>query len=247
MPRHTRRYYETPFFHVIVQGINREFIFDKERDTIKYLQIIEKNLEKTEVEIIAYCIMNNHAHFLIYSKSIEQMSMFMSKINTSFAKYYNKEKERVGYVFRDRYISEPIMNERYLIKCINYIHNNPVKANMVGKCAEYKYSSYKEFLNNEKIEKICEITNIKFDSKLFIEAKVEEEFLDIDTDRKEMILKKIYEFLKKRKIELYKICEDREILKELIVFLKSEYSIKYTEMMDIMNITKGAMQKLKIG
>ena len=45
---------------------------------------------------------------------------------------FNKKENRVGIVFRNRYVSEPIYNERYLAKCINYIHMNPVKAGMVN-------------------------------------------------------------------------------------------------------------------
>ena len=63
---------------------------------------------------------------------------------------------RKGYVFRDRYVSEPIDSKKYLINCIKYIHMNPVKAKIVKYCREYKFSSYnfynKKFLNNELIE-----------------------------------------------------------------------------------------------
>ncbi len=245
MPRHARKEYETLFFHIIVQGIDKEYIFNREEDIMKYLNIIGKKLKESEIKIISYCIMNNHAHFLIYAESIKELSAFMSKINTSYAKYYNKEKDRVGYVFRDRYKSEPIMSEAYLIKCINYIHNNPVKANIVKKCADYKYSSYSKFLRIETIKKISKIANIDLDIRIFKEPKVEEEFLDIDIDRKEIILKYINEFQKNKGIQLFEVYTDREILKELIHFLKGKYLIKYTEMMDIMGISKGTMQSLK--
>ena len=57
------------------------------------------------------------------------------------------EGDRVGYVYRDRFVSEPITSYRYLIQCIKYIHFNPVKAKIVERCEEYKISSYKLFKN----------------------------------------------------------------------------------------------------
>ena len=73
----------------------------------------------------------------------------MSNINTSYAQYYNKVEDRVGYVFRDRYRAEPIMTNSHLYNCISYIHNNPVKAGMVKTCGDYKYSSYNDYINNK--------------------------------------------------------------------------------------------------
>ena len=71
----------------------------------------------------------------------------MKTLNEDYARYYNYVKNRVGYVYRDRYLSEPITNRNYLLNCISYIHNNPVKAGIVKKCEEYKYSSYNDYIN----------------------------------------------------------------------------------------------------
>lgn len=103
MPRIARKNSISQFYHVIVQGINKEYIFKNSQYINKYKEIIVKKLEKSDITILSYCIMNNHAHFLIYSEKIENLSKFMQKINTSYSKFYNKENNRVGYVFRDRY------------------------------------------------------------------------------------------------------------------------------------------------
>lgn len=153
MPRIARQYLETSFFHVMVQGINKEFIFKNDRYINRYLQLIRKNLNKENLKIIAFCIMNNHAHLLIQTKNRGELSKYMQKVNSMYAKYYNyMENERVGYVFRDRYKSEPILDKRQLIQCVKYIHQNPVKAKMVKNQCEYKYSSYC-FYQNGQIKK----------------------------------------------------------------------------------------------
>lgn len=151
MPRKPRKSYETCFFHVIVQGINREYIFNKKEYIEEYFKLLNKKADERDVKICAYCLMNNHAHFLIYVDNVERLGRCMKSVNTSYAKFYNKKEERVGYVFRDRYLSEPIMNERQLFNCIAYIHYNPVKAKMVSKLEDYQFSSYMDYIEKKGI------------------------------------------------------------------------------------------------
>lgn len=151
MSRKPRKNLKSSFFHVIVQGIDKKYIFSKEEYMKKYLSlIIEKSL-KRNINILAYCIMSNHAHILIYTSELYNMSFFMRDVNTEYGTYYNTKEKRVGYVFRDRFVSEPITNIRYLYNCISYIHFNPVEANIVKHPHEYIYSSYNDYLNNNGI------------------------------------------------------------------------------------------------
>lgn len=73
MPRIARKDLNTPFLHVMVQGVNKEYIFNKSEYIERYLKIIKKNNEKYKVTILAYCIMNNHAHFLMHAENIEKL------------------------------------------------------------------------------------------------------------------------------------------------------------------------------
>lgn len=151
MPRIGRKNLNTSFFHIIVQGLNKEYIFKNIRYIKEYRKLILNNISKYDVKIIAYCIMNNHAHILLYTERTEEMAGYMKSINTIYARYYNKSENRVGFVFRNRYQTEPIYNEEYLLNCIGYIHNNPVKAKMVNSPSEYKYSSYNDYVHNNGI------------------------------------------------------------------------------------------------
>ena len=100
MSRIARKYLNTSFFHVMSQGINREKIFYKKSYCKKYLNLMQENEKKYNVEIIAYCVMSNHVHMLIYAEKINNLSNFMRMINTSYARYFNWYENRVGYVFR---------------------------------------------------------------------------------------------------------------------------------------------------
>lgn len=146
MPRLARKSLESSYFHVIVQGYEKEYIFDENNFKKEYLRLLFNENKKFDVEILEYCIMGNHAHILLYCSNTEQMSLFMKNVNTLYASFYNKVKNRVGYVFRDRFLSEAIMNEKHLYNCIPYIHMNPVEANIVAKPQDYLYSSFNDFV-----------------------------------------------------------------------------------------------------
>ena len=92
--------------------------------------------------------MDNHVQLLIKIENVDSMSRYMSKVNTSYAKYYNFINDKVGYVFRDRYRAEAIYSMNQLINCIKYIHENPVKAQIVSKAIEYEYSSIHDYVKD---------------------------------------------------------------------------------------------------
>lgn len=95
--------------------------------------------------------MDNHAHILVYIDNILDLGNYMKAVNAGFAKFYNENEQRVGYVFRDRYLSEAILSEKQLYNCISYIHFNPVKANMVKTPEKYYYSSYNDYIDKKNI------------------------------------------------------------------------------------------------
>ena len=113
MPNRGRIKSVTSLYHVFVRGINKELIFNQVREKRYFKKIIQKHLSEYEIEIYAYCIMSNHAHFIIKSNDIHVMSMFMSKILAEYANYYNYKKQRNGHVFQNRFGSECIENEKY--------------------------------------------------------------------------------------------------------------------------------------
>jgi REP element-mobilizing transposase RayT len=128
MPRLARKSIETSYLHVMVQGIKKEFIFENKKYLMYYLQLIKENIQTDLFELLAYCMMNNHAHFLFFVNDICAFEKYMHFVNQKFAQKYNLENERVGVVFRNRYKVEPIYDTAYVSNCIKYIHENPVKA-----------------------------------------------------------------------------------------------------------------------
>ena len=90
--------------------------------------------------------MNNHVHLLIKEKD-EQLSQTMKRINVSYVNYFNQKYQQIGHLFQDRFKSEPIEDENYLLAVLNYIHHNPFNAFIINNLADYPWSSYDMYIN----------------------------------------------------------------------------------------------------
>ncbi|MGJ7920845.1 REP-associated tyrosine transposase [Neobacillus sp. LXY-4] len=144
MPREARRKSRTGIYHVIIRGANRQEIFHDDEDCFKFLDIIGKYKTKSEMNVYAWCLMNNHVHLLLKEGS-EDLSITMKRIGVSFVYYYNLKYRTTGHLFQDRYKSENVETNQYLFRVIRYIHQNPLKAGMVGRVHEWRWSSYHEY------------------------------------------------------------------------------------------------------
>lgn len=219
MPRVAREEYESGFFHIMIQGINKEYIFETDKDKEQFLFFMKKYYQEYQIKIIAYCIMDNHAHFIIYSEDVNQISAYMHKINGIYATYYNKKKNRVGYVFRDRYKSQYIYDREYLFKCIKYIHLNPVKANIVKTEGEYKYSSYQDFINKKGYidDFIIELIFLNADYLTLFDGidDIDIVILDIE-NRNENFENAINNYLKINNLTIKEIISNKKILYDFI-------------------------------
>ena len=145
MPRQARATGE--YMHIIVRGNGKQILFEDTTDREKYLYLLKKYAEETEISILAYCLMENHVHLLIQDPD-RKCSVFMKKIDLSYARYYNGKYERIGHLFQDRYRSEIVTNDVYLLSAFRYILNNPEKAG-ICRAESYPWSSYREY-NTEK-------------------------------------------------------------------------------------------------
>lgn len=246
MPRKGRYLLNGKLCHYIVQGINKEYIFEEKDDKNKYLSLLKKYYKKYKIDVICYCIMDNHTHLILYSDNINNISEFMRIVNSLYAMYYNKRRNRVGYVFRDRYKSVLILDRRQLLRCIKYIHMNPVKANIVKNESEYEYSSYKDYINNSGFlnQRILDFLFLK--SQDYIEKFKEIEYIDI-YNKKICLNDVLEEFLFKEKKNINQIKSDKKILIEFIKYLEvKQYKYSKQELANIFGINKATVYR-KIG
>lgn len=150
MPREARRKSSTKVYHIILRGINQQVIFEDEEDAYMFLHLLKFYKEKSGYQIYAYCLMGNHLHILI-KEGEEPLGIVMRRIGARFVYWYNSKYDRCGHLFQDRFKSEAVEDCSYLLNVLRYIHQNPLKAGLAKNVADFKWSSYSEYLNQSRI------------------------------------------------------------------------------------------------
>jgi hypothetical protein len=108
--------------------------------------------------------MTNHIHLLI-KENDEPISIAMKRLSGSYVYWYNQKYNRVGHLFQERYKSEIVDNDSYLLTVLRYIHQNPVKAGLCKEIKDYRWSSYNDYLRKS------DLTDTTFIKSLFSEDK----------------------------------------------------------------------------
>ena len=73
----------------------------------------------------------------------------MQRINISYVNYFNHKYQQIGHLFQDRFKSEPIENENYLLAVLKYIHSNPIQVSLVSDIMEYPWCSYHSYIDTK--------------------------------------------------------------------------------------------------
>jgi len=182
MTRFARRMSESGYMHVILRGVGKQIIFEEYGDYRHFLNRLERYCSETQVKVVAYCLMDNHAHLLIRGEPTETI-LFMKKLAVSYAEYFNKKYERVGHLFQNRYLSEPVDSKSYLLNVFRYILQNPEKAN-ICRTSDYLWNSYKLYNNPPEFMDLSLIQDIignyeKY--KLFMSCIDDDPYMDYNS------------------------------------------------------------------
>lgn len=140
MPRHARTLSDSGYLHVIVRGNGKQVLFEEAKDYQYFLKILRRFSQETEVTVCAYCLMENHVHLLV--KDVKgQVALMMKKLGVSYSYYFNHKYDRTGHLFQDRFRSEAVEDDAYLLTVFRYILKNPEKAGICP-ARNYAWSSY---------------------------------------------------------------------------------------------------------
>ena len=154
-------------YHVYNQGNNKERIFLCGADYMKFLDLIQ-SLIRPHSEILAYCLMPNHFHLMLFADDrvldeLEQGSIIIDpltngfrKLLSGYARIFNEKNNRSGSLFRQKTkaksLSQDLIitdggldNKDYAVGCFEYIHENPVKAGLVLSPEDWAWSSYRDY------------------------------------------------------------------------------------------------------
>jgi putative transposase len=142
MPRARRIVPYNAALHVICRGNNRQNVFFNEGDKLKYYTLLRELKDENKVDIFHYCLMDNHVHIILFLNPENTISRFMKQVNLRYFYYYRKRYGYFGHLWQDRFRSNVIEIDSYLLQCGKYIELNPVRAGMVSAPGQYQFSSY---------------------------------------------------------------------------------------------------------
>jgi len=161
MARPLRIEYPGAIYHVTSRGIDRRKIFNEDKDCRHLVHLLKEGADFFRVEVIAYCLMSNHFHFLLQTKEAN-LSRFMQRLNVAYTRYFNYKYNRVGPLMQGRYKAIIVGSEEYFLNLSRYIYLNPIKVKEVRAKSRnekriflrrYKWSSYSEVLEPKKRSK----------------------------------------------------------------------------------------------
>lgn len=128
--------------HIIQRGNNRQAIFAAERDYRFFQNSLIEAADKHQLRIHAYVWMTNHIHLLATPGEDDSISKVFQSVGTRYVKYFNRTYERSGTLWEGRYRATVVDTEQYLLTLMRYIEMNPVRAGMVARPADYRWSSH---------------------------------------------------------------------------------------------------------
>lgn len=165
MGRGKRQISSSGVYHIVNKGVGNQIIFEDDSDKEVFMSMLESHKKEQDIKIFAFCLMENHFHLLILDKE-NHLSKFMQNLCSEYAIYFNRKYLRCGHLFNDRFKSEAIEDDSYLLTAFRYIIMNPEKAKVCNH-QTYRWSSFREYYskgNNAKLSD-CEYVEGLFSNK----------------------------------------------------------------------------------
>jgi putative transposase len=252
MSRIQRIFSKSGIYHVMMRGNEKKNIFIDDEDKNKVLSLIENKKAENNFYLYAYCVMDNHIH-LALKEGDEAISKIMKRIFVSYAMYFNRKYKRVGHVFQDRYKSEVVESDRYLLGLIRYIHKNPEKSG-IAKWDQYVFSSASDYIASLKsglVENLeifgmfaKNIEDGRRAFKEFMNGDSQEQFIDLEdtkevdeTNYEDFILK----YLKKNYIKREHITKSQML--DLIHALLKKSNLSQRYIAKVLGVSKENVRK----
>jgi putative transposase len=141
MPRGARDALGGYCYHVINRGNGRRTVFHKEADFAAFAKLLCEAGERTDVRLLAYCLLGNHFHLLLWPRHDSDLSDYMMWLTTAHVRRYHQHYHSSGHVWQGRFRSFPIQENQHLLTVHRYIERNAVRAGLVKLAQDWLWCS----------------------------------------------------------------------------------------------------------
>ena len=146
--------------HIVQRGNRRQKVFFQENDYEEYLHLLKNYTGRFNVDILAYCLMPNHVHLIVVPNKVGSLAQAIGETHRNYTLRINLKKGWRGYLWQGRFLSY-VLDERYLLSATRYILLNPVRAKLVKKAWDYKWSSAKYHVNRKSQNRLIKDKYLK--------------------------------------------------------------------------------------
>lgn len=150
MPRTARIITTQTPMHIMCRGNNRLAVLDSHYDKQQIYWLMYRFKADNQVDILHYCIMNNHLHLIIWLKPAGDLSRFMKQLSLAYCHHYIKQYNYCGHLWQGRFKSIIIRSDSQALQCGKYIELNPVRAGMISDPGDYPFSSYRHYVKGKE-------------------------------------------------------------------------------------------------
>ena len=154
------------YYHIFNRGVAKMQIYSNSYDYSRFIKTFlyymidgskpkfsiftpttkELDTSKRIVDIVCYCLMSNHFHFLLQQKREGGITEFVSKLSNSYTKYVNVKNHRVGPLLQGEFKAVHVETNEQLLHLSRYIHLNPLVGYIIKDLESYRWSSYPEYI-----------------------------------------------------------------------------------------------------
>jgi putative transposase len=141
MPRTARASVGGICYHVLSRGNNRQQVFRKEEDYAAFLKAMAHACVEVPMRVLAYCIMPNHFHLVLWPENDGDLSRWMHWLLNTHVRRYHKHYQSSGHIWQGRFKAFPIEQDQHLLTVLRYAERNPLRAKLVRRAETWKWSS----------------------------------------------------------------------------------------------------------
>lgn len=141
MPRTARASVADVCYHAINRGNACGEVFHKENDFAAFVTLLEQACERLPMRVLAYCLMPNHFHLVLWPRGDGDLSRWMQWLLTSHVRRYHRHYQGSGHVWQGRFKAFPIQQDEHLLTVLRYVERNPVRAGLVERAEQWPWNS----------------------------------------------------------------------------------------------------------
>jgi putative transposase len=143
MPRRIRATAGGMVYHVLNRGVGRMRLFRKAADFAAMEQVLEEAFQRTQTRILAYCLLSNHWHLLLWPREDDELSEFMRWLTVTHTQRWhaNRHTAGTGPIYQGRFKSFPVQSDDHLLTVGRYIERNALRAKLVAHAADWQWCS----------------------------------------------------------------------------------------------------------